>query len=108
MRFDPDVDPEAGSTSTGPTAAELLSSLSAEELAKVFYEFGEERFSRRIARRIVETRQQAPIQTTRQLAELVRRSVPGRSGTGRSTRRPASSRLCGSRSTTSSASSTRR
>jgi 16S rRNA (cytosine1402-N4)-methyltransferase len=80
MRFDPEVDPESISisTSTGPTAAELLSSLSADELAQVFFNYGEERFSRRIARRIVETRQQAPIETTRQLAELVRQSVPGR------------------------------
>jgi 16S rRNA (cytosine1402-N4)-methyltransferase len=80
MRFDPDVGPEsgAGSTSTGPTAAELLSSLSADELAQMFFDYGEERFSRRIARRIVETRRQAPIQTTGQLAELVRQSVPGR------------------------------
>ena len=78
MRFDPDVDPESGSTSTGPTAAELLSSLSADELAQVFFDYGEERFSRRIARRIVETRRQTPIETTRQLAELVRQSVPGR------------------------------
>ena len=57
MRFDPE------SGSTGPTAAELLSSLSADELAQVFF---------------VETRRQTPIETTRQLAELVRQSVPGR------------------------------
>ena len=44
----------------------------------MFFDYGEERFSRRIARRIVETRRLAPIQTTRQLAELVRQSVPGR------------------------------
>ena len=78
MRFDADVDPASGSASAGPTAAELLSRLSANELAKIFFDYGEERFSRRIARRIVETRQQAPIETTRQLAELVRQSVPGR------------------------------
>ena len=78
MRFDPDMDPASGSTSTGPTAAELLSRLSADALAQVFFDYGEERFSRRIARRIVETRGQVPIETTRQLAELVRQSVPGR------------------------------
>jgi 16S rRNA (cytosine1402-N4)-methyltransferase len=70
MRFDPD--------SSGPTAAELLSGLSAQDLAQGFFDYGEERFSRRIARRIVETRQNEPIQTSRQLAELVRQSVPGR------------------------------
>jgi 16S rRNA (cytosine1402-N4)-methyltransferase len=75
MRFDP----EPGKSSISrPTAAELLSTLSEKELAQVFFDYGEERFSRRIARRIVETRREAPIQTTRQLAELVRQSVPGR------------------------------
>lgn len=70
MRFNPE--------SRGPTAAELLHDLSAEELAQAFFEFGEERFSRRIARRIVETRDAEPLRTTGQLAELVRRCIPGR------------------------------
>jgi 16S rRNA (cytosine1402-N4)-methyltransferase len=70
MRFDPD--------STGPTAADLLAALSAEELAQMFFDYGEERFSRRIARRIVETRRTEPVQTTGQLSELIRQSVPGR------------------------------
>ena len=69
MRFDPDP----GS----PSAADLVNRLPAEELADIFYQFGEERFSRRIARRIVEERQRGPIRTTGQLAELVRRSLPG-------------------------------
>jgi 16S rRNA (cytosine1402-N4)-methyltransferase len=70
MRFDP--------TSDGPTAAELLAETSAEDLAKAFFEFGEERFSRRIARRIVETREIEPLTTTTQLAVLVRRCIPGK------------------------------
>ncbi len=70
MRFDP--------TSDGPTAADLLAELSDEELAKAFFEFGEERFSRRIARRIVETREAEPLTTTTQLADLVRRCIPGK------------------------------
>ncbi|WP_240911091.1 16S rRNA (cytosine(1402)-N(4))-methyltransferase RsmH [Paludisphaera soli] len=70
MRFDAD--------SEGPTAAELLAESSAEDLAKAFFEFGEERFSRRIARRIVETRDAEPLTTTGQLAELVRRCIPGK------------------------------
>ena len=74
MRFDPD----AG----GPTAADLVNRLSAEELANLIYEFGEERFSRRIARRIVEARQAGAIRTTGQLADLVRRSLPGRARRG--------------------------
>ena len=74
MRFDPDPG--------GPTAADLVNRLSADDLANLIYEFGEERFSRRIARRIVEARQGGPIRTTGQLADLVRRSVPGRSRHG--------------------------
>jgi 16S rRNA (cytosine1402-N4)-methyltransferase len=74
MRFDPD--------SGGPTAADLINRLSAEDLANLFFEFGEERFSRRIARRIVEARQGGAIRTTGQLADLVRRSVPGRNRHG--------------------------
>jgi 16S rRNA (cytosine1402-N4)-methyltransferase len=61
------------------TAADLVAKLPEKELADVFWHYGEERFSRRIARRIVETRKRQPITTTLQLAELVRRSVP-RSG----------------------------
>ena len=68
MRFDPG----AG----GPTAADLVNRLPAEELANVFYQLGEERHSRRIARRIVEARRESPIRTTGQLADLVRRSQP--------------------------------
>lgn len=69
MRFNPDED--------APSAADLINRLSAEDLANLFYQFGEERFSRRIARRIVEARQTDPIRTTGQLADLVRRSLPG-------------------------------
>jgi 16S rRNA (cytosine1402-N4)-methyltransferase len=74
MRFDPN--------SGDPTAADLVNRLSAENLANLFFEFGEERFSRRIARRIVEARQGGAIRTTGQLADLVRRSVPGRNRRG--------------------------
>jgi 16S rRNA (cytosine1402-N4)-methyltransferase len=69
MRFHPDE--------RVPTAADLVNRLPADELADLFYQFGEERHSRRIARRVVEARQSAPIRTTGQLADLVRRSLPG-------------------------------
>ena len=52
------------------------------ELAQLFFELGEERFSRRIARRIVEDRAGQPILTTGRLADLVRRSVPARARHG--------------------------
>ena len=48
----------------GPTAADLVNRLPEDELAKLFFELGEERFSRRIARRIVEERKTGPIRTT--------------------------------------------
>jgi 16S rRNA (cytosine1402-N4)-methyltransferase len=60
----------------GEPAANLLKHLNERELADVFYHHGEERHSRRIARRIVEVRQRQPLETTTQLAELVRRCVP--------------------------------
>ena len=64
MRFDPGA--------PGPTAADLVNRLPESELASVFFKYGEERFSRRISRRIVEARQARPIRTTTELAELVR------------------------------------
>lgn len=62
----------------GESAAELLRYIREEDLANIIYQFGEERFSRRIARRIVEQRKIEPIETAKQLADLIHRSVPGR------------------------------
>ncbi len=69
LRFDP---------SSGVPAFELLSRVREEELANMIFEYGEERFSRRIARNIVEARRVSPIRTTKQLYDLVHRSVPGK------------------------------
>lgn len=60
----------------GPTAAELLQAVDEPELARVIYELGEERYSRRVARVLVRARDEAPIATTGRLAALVRRAVP--------------------------------
>jgi len=65
-------------TTTGPTAAELLRRSEESEIADAIYEFGEERYSRRIARGIVQARTGAPLETTAQLAAIVRRAVPRR------------------------------
>jgi 16S rRNA (cytosine1402-N4)-methyltransferase len=62
--------------SQGPTAAQLLSDVDERALADVIFQYGEERFSRRIARAIVDARQRSPIATTGQLAQIVRRAVP--------------------------------
>jgi 16S rRNA (cytosine1402-N4)-methyltransferase len=51
--------------------------LAEEDLARIFREYGEERYARRIARRIVRQRDEQPLRTTCQLAELVRAAVPG-------------------------------
>jgi 16S rRNA (cytosine1402-N4)-methyltransferase len=67
LRFDP---------SEGEPAWRLLQMAREKELADVIYRYGEERFSRRIAGRIVEQRRTEPIRTARQLATLVRRCVP--------------------------------
>lgn len=63
-------------TSAGEPAWKIIERLDATELANVIYNYGEERRSRRIARNIVEQRASTPIRTARQLAEIVRRSVP--------------------------------
>jgi 16S rRNA (cytosine1402-N4)-methyltransferase len=63
---------------SGLTAAQLLQTVEETLLADVIYEYGEERFSRRIARAIVRARESAPIDTTGQLAAIVRRAVPSR------------------------------
>lgn len=69
MRFDP--------TSSGPTAADLINTLSAEELADLLYHYGEERQSRRIARAIVEAR---PLHTTGELVAVIQEAVGRRRG----------------------------
>ena len=62
----------------GPTAADLLAEVEEHELADVIFQYGEERFSRRIARAIVEARRPNPIATTGRLAQIVRGAVPRR------------------------------
>ena len=63
-------------TTAGPTAAAVLRDVDERTLADVIYEFGEERHSRRIARAIVAARERGSIETTGQLAEIVRRAIP--------------------------------
>ena len=64
----------------GPTAADVIATASEADLASIIYIFGEERHSRKVARAIVAARQEAPITTTRALADIVSkvaRSKPG-------------------------------
>lgn len=74
MRFD---------TTAGEPAWRLINRLSAEHLADVIYQYGEERYSRRIANRIVEVRRDHPIRDAAELAELVRRAIPSQRGRDR-------------------------
>jgi 16S rRNA (cytosine1402-N4)-methyltransferase len=62
----------------GATAAHLIAGSTEEELADTIYTYGEERFSRRIARALVAARRESPIETTGRLASIVRRAVPSR------------------------------
>ncbi len=68
LRFDP---------TNGTSAADLLAYAKEKEIADWIYQYGEERFSRRIAKAIVERRRTEPIRTTKQLSDLVHRCVPG-------------------------------
>jgi 16S rRNA (cytosine1402-N4)-methyltransferase len=66
----------------GTTAADLIANLSAEELARIFFEFGEEKYARSIAAGIVKEREKAPIETTLQLAEVISNHVPAKAKRG--------------------------
>jgi len=63
-------------TSLQVTAAQLVNTLKKDELADIFYNYGEERQARRIAKFIVEARLEGSIKSTRELAEIVYRSIP--------------------------------
>lgn len=63
-------------SSEGTSAADLVNTLSADELSDIFFRFGEEKFSRRIAASIVRERGKNKIETTLQLADIISASVP--------------------------------
>jgi 16S rRNA (cytosine1402-N4)-methyltransferase len=64
--------------STGISAAEWLAQIDEQSLVKVLFDYGEERFARRIAGAVIEARQQLPLQTTLDLARLIEKVVPRR------------------------------
>jgi 16S rRNA (cytosine1402-N4)-methyltransferase len=67
MRMNPDE---------GQSAAQWIASATEQEIADVIYHYGEERFSRRMARAVVEQRKQLPIESTLQLAEIIKHANP--------------------------------
>jgi 16S rRNA (cytosine1402-N4)-methyltransferase len=76
FRFDAPLDMRMNPESEEATAADLLLQLPEEELAAIIFEYGEERNSRRIAKWIVESREQGkPVTTTKELADLVARAA---------------------------------
>jgi 16S rRNA (cytosine1402-N4)-methyltransferase len=74
FRFDAPLDMRMD-TSSGQTAAEWLATVEEKELAEVIRDYGEERFARQIARTIVAARQERPIETTKQLCDIVAQCV---------------------------------
>ncbi|GAA2757091.1 16S rRNA (cytosine(1402)-N(4))-methyltransferase RsmH [Actinopolymorpha rutila] len=68
MRMDP---------TRGPTAADVLNTYSAADLARILRVYGEERFARRIADAVVRQRESTPLTTSRQLVDLLRSAIPG-------------------------------
>lgn len=60
----------------GLSAADIVNTYSESELARIIFEYGEEKFSRRIASNIIAARENAPIRTTLELADIIRESVP--------------------------------
>jgi len=74
MRLDP---------TTGPTASDLLASMTTEELADVIYQYGEDPFARKIARKLTQARDVRPIGTTAQLAQLVKEAYGHRAHSSR-------------------------
>ena len=61
---------------SGASAADILNTYSERELARVLWEYGEERFARSIARAVVQQREDDPFDTSAPLVELIRRSIP--------------------------------
>ena len=74
FRFDGPLDMRMAQE--GVSAADIVNDTEEEPLANLIYKYGEERLSRRIAKRIVEQRAEKKIETTQQLADIVRGAVP--------------------------------
>lgn len=76
FRYDAPLDMRMDQSGGDDSAADIVNALSEKDLADIIYRYGEERHSRRIAKRIVEERAEAPIETTGRLADIVRAVLP--------------------------------
>lgn len=74
FRFDGPLDMRM--SRNGRTAADLINTLSETEIADILFHYGEERFSRRIAKAIVQRRIESPFETTQELASLIQKTIP--------------------------------
>jgi len=83
FRSDGPLDMRMDPSSSGKTASDLIQMLTEEDLAEIFHKYGEERHARRFARLIAAERKEAPIRTTRALAQLIEEHVPVRVRFGR-------------------------
>jgi 16S rRNA (cytosine1402-N4)-methyltransferase len=63
---------------SGVSAFDVVNQYSYEQLVKILFEYGEEKFASKVASNIVKTRETAPIETTLQLAEVVKSSIPAK------------------------------
>lgn len=63
-------------TESGKTAFDVINSYSAEQLCRVFYEYGEEKWSKRIAEFIVREREKKPVETTAELVDIIKAAIP--------------------------------
>ena len=63
-------------TTAGATAADILNTYSADELSRVLFEYGEERFARRIAQRVIRERAITPFERSARLVHVIRESIP--------------------------------
>ncbi|MBF0181773.1 MAG: 16S rRNA (cytosine(1402)-N(4))-methyltransferase RsmH [Magnetococcales bacterium] len=77
FRLDGPLDMRMDQAGAAPTAADLVNRMPAEGLEELFGRFGEERFARRAARAIADRRRASPFTTTRDLATLLERVIPG-------------------------------
>jgi len=73
--------------SSGITAKDVVNTYQEEELANIIYEYGEEKFSRRIAKNICEYRENKKIETTSELVKIIEKSVPRKKGEGHPAKR---------------------
>jgi 16S rRNA (cytosine1402-N4)-methyltransferase len=78
FRFDGPLDMRM--SQHGPTAADVVAKASEADLANIIYIFGEERHSRSVARAIIAARKEAPIETTKQLVDIVQKVVWAKPG----------------------------